>query len=145
MTLTPCRHNARMDQDRENPRTRTTTDPSVLVRGILLVFAIFNLALGIVGIFVPGLPTTVFILLAAWAAAKSSPPFTDGCGIIGCSAQCFKKLGQWRLRQPQGQMDSFSSDVIERGHPVVQQRTSLGNCYSHCLHDHCLGLVVAPT
>jgi len=55
------------------------------------------------------------------------------------------KLGQWRLRQPQGQMDSFSSDVIERGHPVVQQRTSLGNCYSHCLHDHCLGLVMAPS
>jgi len=54
------------------------------------------------------------------------------------------KLGQWRLRQPQGQVDSVSGDVVERGHPVVQQRTSLGNCCSHYLHDHCLGLVVAP-
>ncbi len=22
---------------------------------------------------------------------------------------------------------------------------ALGNCYSHCLHGHCLGLVVAPS
>ena len=71
----PCGHNARMDQDRaKSPEPEPLRTLPVLVRGILLVFAIFNLALGIVGIFVPGLPTTVFILLAAWAAAKSSPP-----------------------------------------------------------------------
>jgi uncharacterized membrane protein YbaN (DUF454 family) len=29
--------------------------------------------LGVIGVFVPGLPTTVFILMAAWAAARSSP------------------------------------------------------------------------
>tara|TARA_B100000530_G_scaffold321182_1_gene255113 strand:- start:78 stop:464 length:387 start_codon:yes stop_codon:yes gene_type:complete len=29
--------------------------------------------LGAIGIFVPGLPTTVFILVALWAFAKSSP------------------------------------------------------------------------
>ena len=64
-----------MDQDRaKSPEPEPLRTLPVLVRGILLVFAIFNLALGIVGIFVPGLPTTVFILLAAWAAAKSSPP-----------------------------------------------------------------------
>lgn len=43
------------------------------VRWLLLVFAVLNLITGVIGIFVPGLPTTVFILIAAWAAARSSP------------------------------------------------------------------------
>lgn len=43
------------------------------LRWLLLAFACLSLALGIIGIFVPGLPTTVFILMAAWAAARSSP------------------------------------------------------------------------
>ena len=45
----------------------------LLVRWALLSFAIMCLVLGIIGVFVPGLPTTVFILMAAWAAARSSP------------------------------------------------------------------------
>ena len=36
----------------------------------LLAYA--SLGLGIVGVFVPGLPTTVFILVAAYAAARGS-------------------------------------------------------------------------
>lgn len=43
------------------------------LRWLLLVFAVLSLAAGVVGIFVPGLPTTVFVLMAAWAAARSSP------------------------------------------------------------------------
>jgi uncharacterized membrane protein YbaN (DUF454 family) len=43
------------------------------VRWLLLAGAVLCLALGVIGIFVPGLPTTVFILMAAWAAARSSP------------------------------------------------------------------------
>ncbi len=43
------------------------------VRWLLLAFAACSLGLGIVGIFVPGLPTTVFVLMAGWAAARSSP------------------------------------------------------------------------
>ena len=35
-----------------------------------------SLSLGYVGIVVPGLPTTVFILIAAWAFSKCSERFT---------------------------------------------------------------------
>ena len=37
---------------------------------------ILSLSLGYVGILVPGLPTTVFILIAAWAFSKCSDRFT---------------------------------------------------------------------
>jgi uncharacterized membrane protein YbaN (DUF454 family) len=43
------------------------------LRLLLAVFALLCIALGVVGIFVPGMPTTVFIIIAAWAAARSSP------------------------------------------------------------------------
>ncbi|NMM75712.1 hypothetical protein B2J86_01800 [Acidovorax sp. SRB_14] len=46
---------------------------SAPLRWLLLAFAILCLVLGVVGVFVPGLPTTVFILMAGWAAARSSP------------------------------------------------------------------------
>ena len=36
------------------------------------LLAYLSLGIGIVGIFVPGLPTTVFVLVSAWAAAHGS-------------------------------------------------------------------------
>lgn len=57
------------DPDRDPPR-RPLAAPW---RWALLLLAGVSLATGIVGIFVPGLPTTVFLLVAAWAAARSSP------------------------------------------------------------------------
>ncbi|THT99894.1 DUF454 domain-containing protein [Lampropedia puyangensis] len=47
--------------------------PSIIGRVLLYLLAITSLGMGILGVFVPGLPTTVFILIAAWAAARSSP------------------------------------------------------------------------
>ncbi|MFT4047540.1 MAG: YbaN family protein [Solimonas sp.] len=46
-----------------------------MARYALMLLAALSLALGIIGIFVPGLPTTVFVLIAGWAAARSSPHF----------------------------------------------------------------------
>ena len=44
-------------------------------RWALFVFGWFNIVLGTIGIFVPGLPTTVFILIAFWAFSTSSDRF----------------------------------------------------------------------
>ncbi|KAB2903369.1 MAG: DUF454 domain-containing protein [Burkholderiaceae bacterium] len=57
------------------PHEPPPPQPSVspLVRWLLMAFAALSLAMGIIGVFVPGLPTTVFILMAGWAAARSSP------------------------------------------------------------------------
>ena len=43
------------------------------VRAALAIMAVLSLALGVIGVFVPGLPSTVFVLIAAWCAARSSP------------------------------------------------------------------------
>jgi len=43
------------------------------VRLLYAALAYTSLGVGLVGLVVPGLPTTEFVLLAAWAAAKSSP------------------------------------------------------------------------
>lgn len=42
---------------------------------IYRILGLISVAIGYVGIFVPGLPTTTFVILAGWLFAKSSPKF----------------------------------------------------------------------
>lgn len=46
-----------------------------IFRYLYLLLAALSFCIGVVGIFVPLLPTTVFMLVAVWAASRSSPEF----------------------------------------------------------------------
>ena len=61
----------------EAPEQRASSAPSTLApartRWLWLLLAYASLGVGIVAIFIPGIPTTEFVLLSAWAAGKGSP------------------------------------------------------------------------
>ncbi|MAF46903.1 MAG: YbaN family protein [Rhodospirillales bacterium] len=46
-------------------------------RPLLIAFGWLCVALGAIGVVTPGLPTTIFIIIAAWAFARSSRRFHD--------------------------------------------------------------------
>ena len=47
--------------------------PPAPVRWLLYALAVACIVLAVIGVLVPGMPSTVFVILAAWAAARSSP------------------------------------------------------------------------
>ena len=53
--------------------TQPPASTSKLSRILFGMLAYISLGIGLIAIVVPGLPTTEFILLAAWAATRSSP------------------------------------------------------------------------
>jgi len=84
------------------------TLPAAL-RYLLLIFAALCVALGVIGIFVPGLPTTVFILLAGWAAARSSPRFA---AWLDSHATFGPMLRDWRERGAVSRRAKISATVV---------------------------------
>ena len=72
-------HTEHQDLSQRSERTtiNTMTQPkpssSKLARVLFGLLAYVSLGIGLIAIVIPGLPTTEVILLAAWAATKSSP------------------------------------------------------------------------
>jgi len=84
------------------------SDAGIVFRSLMLLAALLCLALGIVGIFVPGLPTTVFVLLAAWFAARGSPrllAWLEGHPLFGAM------IRNWRTDRSVSRRAKWSATV----------------------------------
>ena len=70
-----------------NPMSNTARTASVAathkiararpLRWVLAVLGLTSVAIGAIGVFIPGLPTTVFLIIATWCFAKSCPWMED--------------------------------------------------------------------
>ncbi len=59
----------------DRPADDHTMARSCAMRYGLVAFGWLNVALGAIGVVVPGMPTTIFLLIALWAFSKSSERF----------------------------------------------------------------------
>lgn len=64
-----------MSNHQDDPYQNNTLHHNAAVRWVFFVMGFVFVGLGILGVVVPGLPTTVFILLAGYSWAKSSVRF----------------------------------------------------------------------
>lgn len=63
-----------MDPDKST-EIRPDNMANCTARWGLLAFAWLNVGLGMIGVVVPGMPTTIFLIIAVWAFSKSSIRF----------------------------------------------------------------------
>ncbi|MHA1597271.1 MAG: YbaN family protein [Alphaproteobacteria bacterium] len=65
-----------------------------LMRPVLIAFGWLCVMLGAIGVVVPGMPTTVFLIAAAWAFARSSRRFHDwlyGHKVFGAALENWRR------------------------------------------------------
>lgn len=70
-----CTERGESAQDSEAGRPSAERSPRCWARWAMLAFGWLNVVLGILGVAIPGLPTTVFLIVAAWAFSKCSDRF----------------------------------------------------------------------
>ena len=59
----------------DNWKLSSAAVPRCAGRWLFFTFGWLNVVVGVVGVVVPGLPTTVFLIIALWAFSKSSERF----------------------------------------------------------------------
>jgi uncharacterized protein len=65
-------------------------------RTLCAALGMVSVALGIIGVFIPGLPTTVFVITASYLFARSSPAleaWLERNRWLGPPLQCFRETG----------------------------------------------------
>jgi hypothetical protein len=107
---------------------------SLLARVLLHCFAVLCLVLGLIGVVLPGMPTTVFILMAAWAAARSSPRLHAWLRNHRVFGPLAAQLGKRPHREPPRQVERDHHDGGLRRHRVVHGPSRVDGCAGDRVH-----------
>ena len=71
----------------DNRKVSSDAEARCAGRWFFFAFGWLNVAVGMVGVVVPGLPTTVFLIIALWAFPRAPSGSGGGCGTIAASAR----------------------------------------------------------